>query len=232
MAGVGIFMGGAADNRAVRQRNELDARRVDLAEAELGLRQEQAGLKVLSEALTTTRSEIDGLITIAREAKAKGASPDQLRPVRRLIETMGAQLGVATPGVPLPRGATSVPGGEALIQSGLNRFDALVGATPVAPGPKGLNTIERIREKIASGEQVTPGEQKVYDDALRADPLARLLAGAQQAAPATPTIPVVPPAAGTQSFASAEEVRAAVKAGKVQSGEVVTVNGKPMRVGK
>jgi hypothetical protein len=50
------------------------------------------------------------------------------------------------------------------------------------------NTVESIRAKIAGGQQLTPGEQRVYDDALKADPLARLLSGlgAEGGEPATP----------------------------------------------
>jgi hypothetical protein len=38
-----------------------------------------------------------------------------------------------------------------------------------------VNIIEQIRRKIASGQALTEGEQRVYDDALNADPLARFL---------------------------------------------------------
>ena len=57
------------------------------------------------------------------------------------------------------------------------------------------NAVESIRRKIATGQQLTPGEKQVYDDALKADPIARILAGAlgtgtTTTAPTTPAGPL------------------------------------------
>ena len=51
------------------------------------------------------------------------------------------------------------------------------------------NAVESIRQKISAGSSLSPGEQKVYDDALKADPLARLLIGLQGGASASPGQP-------------------------------------------
>jgi hypothetical protein len=53
------------------------------------------------------------------------------------------------------------------------------------------NIIEGLRQKLASGQPLNPGEQRVYDDALRADPLTRLLQGQGNGGPANPPAPLM-----------------------------------------
>lgn len=52
--------------------------------------------------------------------------------------------------------------------------------------PKQVSAVEGIRRKVAAGETLTPGEQKVYDDATRLSAFDRILlgAGAETDAPA------------------------------------------------
>lgn len=172
---MGLVAGGAAEARSTREATELRARQVGLQERQFGLEEETAARKSITDAISATRSEIDGLITAARDAKAKGAPAERLKPIRRLIETLGGQLGVAIPGVPMPKGAAPVPGAEAIVQTGLQRFDALVGATP-GPAPKEpeaafagsgfeaatANIVTKLANKMRSGVPLTGEEQMAY----------------------------------------------------------------------
>jgi hypothetical protein len=111
--------------------------------------------------------------------------------------------------------------------------------------PRPVNTVETIRQKIAGGQALSPGEKQVYDDALKANPLSRLLIGMQNGgaggAFGTPSgpAPVPQPAASPppappppQSFNSEDDVRNALQAGKVHYGDTVLINGQPMKVGQ
>jgi hypothetical protein len=98
--------------------------------------------------------------------------------------------------------------------------------------PRQVNTLERIREKLAGGQELTPGEQRVYDDALRADPLARFLSalGGNQS-----QRNVAPQQQGSQTeprFNSQAEVEAAVAKGIVKLGDTVIVKGQRMKVSR
>lgn len=66
------------------------------------------------------------------------------------------------------------------------------------------NVVEGIRRKLSAGEALTPGETRVYDDALKADPIARLLAGALGGRATPPAVPGQAPAA-TAPAASAPD---------------------------
>lgn len=123
----------------------------------------------------------------------------------------------------------------------INQDDFDVGLRNLANKP--ASVIETIRGKVANGETLSGGEQKVYDDAISADPLARALAAAAGAGfrpAATPTAAAPAPAApittapaqpgSVPEFAAAADVEQAFKAGRVKKGDTVRVGGKLMRI--
>lgn len=79
-------------------------------------------------------------------------------------------------------------------ETGVPEREAMEGQGLVKREPRGDNTMETLRTKLAAGETLTAGEQKVYDDAIRSDPLARFLA-LTQAGGATPAAATAAPAA-------------------------------------
>jgi len=124
----GSFLNGASAARQRERLDQVDRRTIAVAEDEARVAQEKATLDTITGALDSTAVEIDSLIAAAEQAKAASAGPEKVQSVRRLIELMGAQLGVPIEGIPQPKGIAPVPGGEALIRSGLNRFDVLFAA--------------------------------------------------------------------------------------------------------
>jgi len=129
----GSFLNDASAARLRERLDQVDRRTIAVAEDEARVAQEKATLDTVTGALDSTAIEIDQLIAAAEQAKAASAGPDKVQSVRRLIELMGAQLGVPIEGIPQPKGIAPVPGGEALIRSGLNRFDTLFGADDARP---------------------------------------------------------------------------------------------------
>lgn len=87
-------------------------------------------------------------------------------------------------------------------ETGVPEREALQGQGVLKAEPKGDNTIEGIRTKIAAGETLSAGEKQVYDDAIRSDPLARFLALTQPggAAPAPAAPAAAAPAAATPAL--------------------------------
>lgn len=120
----------------------------------------------------------------------------------------------------------------------INQADFDMGLRNLANKP--ASVIETVRGKIANGETLSGGEQKVYDDAISADPLARALAAAAgggfrtspAAASHAPQPAAIPPAqpGALPEFGSAGDVEAAFKAGRVKKGDTVRVGGKLMRI--
>ena len=64
------------------------------------------------------------------------------------------------------------------------------------PQPKIGEVVESIRRKLATGEQLTPGESKVYEDYLKQDPITRLLQGGGVPGPTPHPVQTVPIAPG------------------------------------
>jgi hypothetical protein len=83
--------------------------------------------------------------------------------------------------------------GEQLLEPGT--YKPLVTSQP--PDKIG-GTVEGIRAKLARGEPLTPSENQVYQDALRADPLTRLLQGGGGLQP--PAAPSMPQSSGPLPF--------------------------------
>lgn len=185
---------------------------------------------------------------VIEQARKAGAAPDKIRglvaPLLGDIDALSKRAG-RDPGPILNQvnamiGVPAAPEGEAspTTEIGKLRSDLKNGFITQAEFGARVNNltrdmsepnvIEGIRRKLATGEALSEGEAKVYDDALKADPIARLLAGAMSGAPAVPVSPARP--AAPQSFATPAEVEAAIKAGKVKIGDTVTIGGKPMKV--
>ena len=138
----GSFLNDASAARLRERLDQVDRRTIAVAEDEARVAEAKATLDTITGALDSTAVEIDSLIAAAEQAKAASAGPEKVQSVRRLIELMGAQLGVPASGVPQPEGIAPVPGGEALIRSGLNRFDALFGADEAADAAPQAKQVE------------------------------------------------------------------------------------------
>lgn len=229
MIGTGLILGGAVDQRNKRQQLAIEQGRNDLEAKRLGLEQETAARGAITNAIKATRDEIDNLITVAREAKAKGATPEQLAPLRRQIEVIGGQMGIPMPGLPTPKGGAPVPGGESVVQMGLNRFDAIVGATPspkvedtpAFPGTgmdaAAANVASAIAKKAETGAPITSADRRAYALAFGKLTEPRIVGTPESGyrivqpeldaalfpAPSSLGIPRPPPAAGTSPAASA-----------------------------
>lgn len=198
---------------------------------------------------------IAGTVSVAGsvidEARKAGASPEKIRglvaPLMQDIEALSRRVGRdPTPIARQLDAMIQVPTGQQTPMTEIGKLKAdldrgFISQSEYQSRVSNLtrdlsepNVIEGIRRKLANGESLNEGEARVYDDALKADPIARLLAGAlggKVAAPAaTPALPSAPSPKSPQVFKSAEEVNAALKAGSLKIGDVVTVNGQRMRV--
>jgi hypothetical protein len=106
-------------------------------------------------------------------------------------------MGDATNAARFARMAQSGGVGKPMTELGRLAYDERAGyvSPDIAAARRGMlttrqgrqtGTIESIRSKLASGEPLTPGEQQVYEDALSADPINRLLRTIQTS-PGSPT---------------------------------------------
>lgn len=246
----GHFLGGMADGMEGRRRSSLEERALGIKEKSLAAAEEQDLLARVDKNIAGTMKIVSDTITASKES---GANQQQ---IERAIQPLLADItDIATRSGKDPsayanqvKAMLSVPvkaGGAAKPQSELAKLEADRRAGFVSDadytakkelilkGDKGPSTVEGIRQKIATGQNLSPGEQTVYNDALNSDPLARLLTSLAGGAPAPTNAPAPRPSptgAQPQSFATPQEIEAAVKAGKVKIGDTVTLNGKKVRV--
>jgi hypothetical protein len=248
----GFYLGGAAEG--IESARKLDAKDAEIANTSEGLRIARDRL-VMGEAEKAIAGSLGFAVKFAEAARAAGHSPQAImaNPAMRGllgdVEAISSKIGRdPTPYLRQVEATASMPSApdtpdapklltelaklkadfdNGLIEEPVYRAKVLKLTDPT----KDVNSVEGIRRKIAAGEDLTPGEKRVYDDAIRADPLARFLAGVQGGAPApAPAAAPALPAAGSKTFNSDAEVQAAVKAGTVKVGDIVTVGGKRIRV--
>jgi hypothetical protein len=164
-----------------------------------------------------------------RVAVAGGLDPDQIDIKVRtwMARPSGADeaVGKVQSGVKAAEAVTAA--------TGVPQREALQGQGVLRAEPRNSSTMESIRGKIAAGEPLTGGEQKVYDDALKADPLARFLALSQgSAAPAAPAASPAAPAASAETLppAAAKQLKEGIVTTFANGQTWTLTNGKPTRV--
>lgn len=185
----GFFLGGMAEGAKTADDLLLRSQTLDDARS-----------KAASDAITSELGKLtDAAVDITNKAREAGATPDKIAalvaPLRGNIDRLARVGGRdATSIFNRLDGLAGVPRSESsdtpdptteigkLRQDLKNgfitqpEFDARVRNITREIGEP--NIIENIRRKIAVGEPLSDGEKTVYDDALKADPIARLIAGA------------------------------------------------------
>ena len=207
----GFFLGGAAEGMNARAEIDVKNRGLDIKENELaGAAQRQ----LATELEKTVAGNVATITGIIQESRKAGASPDQIRktiaPLVQSFQEVATRTGRnITPAIQqfdalisIPRGAEGEP--TPSTEVGKTRADERRGfITPEESAARIQrltresvvgNTIEIIRRKLAIGETLTPGEQKVYDDALRGDIFTQILRAQQGGG--IPGIPGLPPLPG------------------------------------
>lgn len=219
-AGIGFFLGGAAKGMQASRESAIKEDELSLREKAIEAAQERAKGSLVDKSINSTIGTITDIIGEARKA---GAPPEKIRslisPLLQDVERLSTAGGRdpsptlrgfdAMIGIPTPTSEASPTTEIGKLRTDLKNgfitqpeFDSRVqrltreGSEP--------NTIEGIRRKIAAGETLSAGEKSVYDDALRADPIARLIAGAMNGGGITPPtsapIPVPTPAKPKDPF--------------------------------
>lgn len=259
----GHFLGGAAEG--IQQVRELDARK-DIASRSLNLQERgQADAKQRA-LLQDVDKQIENTMSIAAKTIEAGLTAGRDRelirkavtPLLSDIQGLGARVGrdpstyakqldalIQMPTAP-KEPAPGSPLGKLHkdLESGFisqEQYDAA--AQRLTEPTQGINAVETIRRKIASGQPLAAGEQTVYDDALRSDPLARLMLGLaggpmRSDAPTTSAPPPrataaprpAPAAKEPRDFKSEAEIEAALQANEIKIGDVIVLNGKRVRV--
>lgn len=209
MAGVnGFFLGGAAEGMRAADELDLKTRGLDIKEKELVGNQQRQLANDLEKTVQGNVSTITGIIQEARKA---GASPDQIRQTiaplvqsfQQLAQRTGRDISPSLQQfdalINIPAGAEAAP--DPKTEIGKTRLDAQRGfitADEAAARVQRLtreegavNTVEVIRRKLATGQALTPGEQKVYDDATRFDLLGSIIRG-QTGGAGAPALPPLP----------------------------------------
>lgn len=205
----GFFLGGVAEGaQAARLADQRD-RELDIKEMTIEQAMQRAAAGEIDSRISETVKATTDIIT---QAKKAGASSDQIKaliaPMQQDIAAFAKRSGRdagaifrqfdAMIGVPAAPEAADSPSTEiGKLRQDLQRgfitqpeFDARVNNLTRTLGEP--NIVEGIRRKIATGETLTAGEKQVYDDALKADPIARLLAGAAAANPTLARPPAAP----------------------------------------
>lgn len=207
----GFFLGGMAEGMKARDELDLKTRELDIKEDALAGTQQRQLATELEKTVTQNVATITGIIQEARKA---GASPDQIKQTiaplvqsfQQLAQRTGRDITVPMQQfdalINLPAGADAEPAPSTEI--GKTRQDAKRGfITPTEAEARigrltreegAINIVETIRRKIATGQPLTPGEQKVYDDATRFDLLGSIIRSGGVPAPAIPPLP--PPPSG------------------------------------
>lgn len=195
MAGAsGFFLGGAAEGMRARDELDLKSRDLDIKEdALVGAQQRQ----IAAEADKVFKTNIDTITGIIQESRKAGASPAQIKatiaPLLQSFQQVAQRTGRdITPAMQqfdalmsIPAGAESAP--DPKTEIGKTRLDQQRGfITPEEGAARigrltreegAINIVENIRRKLAAGQSLTPGEQKVYDDATRFDLLGSIIRG-------------------------------------------------------
>lgn len=175
MAGFGIALGGAAKGlesaeaaRATRDELGLRERQIlgdqKLRERALSLQERQMRRGAQNDLLAQADKAIGDTLklTVDTLKATEGLPPEKrvaaIEPLIAEIDELGTAIGKDT---------------TAIQKSIMARA-----SVPVAPStPKVGSTLETIKSKLAQGEQLTPGEQKIYDDAQRLSLFDRMLLG-------------------------------------------------------
>jgi hypothetical protein len=215
----GFYLGGfaqgaqSADTLALKER-EVATKEQDSDSKVLGLLQARDSL-LSSEVDKAIKGTTDTITSIISEARKVGAPQEKIRalvaPMMQDIAVLSQKAGRPDP-APLFRGFDAMLGIPAApdaaatptTEIGKVRYDLQRGFITQAEADARIsrltrevgdpNIVENIRRKIAAGEKLSVGEQKVYDDALMRDPIARLIAGSlnAQKPPAAPAVPTPP----------------------------------------
>lgn len=201
----GIFLGGFAQGAArsdeSRRRDSqlgLNAKSIALRELDHKQRQQKHFQKRAQEAVKNTVNTISDTI---KAAKSAGASRLKIRnAIGNLTRSLEGGIADAA-GFDLKafdlkiNSMINAPSaGQAAIQTARDKANALGGSPEEIEAntrrfagvtdKSGPNTLEQIRRKIATGEQLTSGETRIYDDVVRRlDPLLALAAASQQQQP-------------------------------------------------
>lgn len=201
----GFFLGGVAEGAR-------NATLLDQAQQKIDEQSAQFRETSINKLIDQNVSTITGVIDQARKA---GASPVAIRklitPMIGSFQTVGERAGRdITPHLQTFDALLTIPGAKAadpkaLTEIGKLRTDLNNGIitpdefsarvtrlTREGPDP---NTLETIRQKIASGQTLLPGEQRVYDDATKVDLLSSIIRNAAGASP-VPAAPRIPDPAG------------------------------------
>lgn len=209
----GFFQGGMAEGM---QTAELLSQRQDALDqkaAELRAKRDEARSNLVNKRLETTASVIDDIITEGRKSRAPNevifravaplraslndlatkAGVDATPYQQRFDAKLGLPVGAADPEKPLTElGKLKADRDQGFISQA--DYDARVRNLTREVGQP--NVMEGIRQKLSRGDALTPGEKQVYDDAIKFNPIARMLSDAlgQPPAAASPAAPSVPPA--------------------------------------
>lgn len=192
--GSGFFLGGIAEGMQARDKLDLQSRELDIKEdALVGTQQRQLATE-LEKTIQTNVATITGIIQESRKA---GASPEQIKatiaPLVQSFQQLAQRTGRdVTPAMQQFDALISIPAGadtEATpsTELGKTRADQRRGfITPAEAAARverltreenPVNIVETIRRKLAAGQPLTQGEQKVYDDATRFDLLSSIIRG-------------------------------------------------------
>lgn len=232
-----------ADKR-LGQDLSLRTRALDLTEQAQKNAQSREMLSIADKQVTDYMSVISDTISQSLAAGKDPATVAQTaRPLVEAAKSIAAKAGLdpgaidvkvntwmaqPTPSEKAVSKATSgVSAAKAVSEAtGVTQREALQGQGVLKAEPRNSSVMEGIRAKIAYGEPLTGGEQKVYDDALKADPLARFLALSQGAnAGAAPAQPAAAPTPAPQAAPQAKDTQALPEAFKNDPDGTVYMKG-------
>jgi hypothetical protein len=202
----GFFLGGVAQGVNARDQIDIKNRELDIKDEALAGSQQR---QLATELEKTIAGNVQTITGIIQESRKAGASPAQIKATiaplvqsfQQLAQRTGRDISVPMQQfdalINIPAGAESAP--EPKTEVAKTRADARAGfITPEEASARinrltreegAVNTVEIIRRKLASGQQLSPGEQKVYDDATRFDLLGSIIRG-QGGVPAIPVPPL------------------------------------------
>lgn len=185
--GFGIALGGVASGlesglEITRKNREMDLRQQALStnkalrEKALGIqagqvqrKQDQALLAEGDKILAQHTKVITELVAKAREA---GQPPEKImatvQPLLEDAEALSTKLGKD----------------PAFLR---NQVTAMVGIPSAEKTPQIGSTMEGIKAKLASGQELSPGEKQLYDDAQKTSDWAKILGGAEPTVAAKPS---------------------------------------------
>jgi hypothetical protein len=251
--GIGIALGGVARGlesaeQALQNQQELKLRQqtilqdADLRKQAVGV--QERGLQraeqqdLLSQADTIIGNELKVVGEVIKEGLAAGHTKEQLatavEPILADVDRLSARVGRDSSVYRNQVGAMLTQPTAAQAAAAEGTAEAEKSKAMTAAGVSSANVMETIKLKIARGDQLTPGEERLYSDSLKQGTggvveLLRALGVGEEASAEAPPAPTaaMPSEAPKGTFKTEADYYKAVNTGriKVEAGDKVVIGG-------